>query len=72
MSVHESTLIQMIYSRDDAFGKQVYNAVHMPYLISLYFLGTVGCIALGFCVIRELHGKINDLFSPTPIDSSEQ
>ena len=67
-----STLIQMIYSRDDAFGKQVYNAVHMPYVMSLYSLGTVGCIALGFGVIRELHEKINDLFSLTPINSSEQ
>jgi len=67
-----STLIQVIYSRDDAFGKQVYNTVHMPYLMSLYSLGSVGCLALGFCLIRELHEKINGLFRLTPVESSKQ
>ena len=67
-----STLIQMIYSRDDALGKQVYHAVHMPYVMSLYSLGSVGCVALGFGVIRELHEKINGLLWLTPIEPSEQ
>ena len=54
------------------FGRQVYNAVHMPYVMSLYSLGTVGCLALGFCVIREIHEKINGLLGLTPVESSKQ
>jgi hypothetical protein len=67
-----SGLIQVIYSRDDSFGKQVYNSVHMPYLMSLYSLGSVGCLALGFCVIREIHEKINGLFGLTIVESPGQ
>ncbi len=64
--VGASSMIESMYSRTDATGSAIYNAVHMPYLQALYSYLGFGCIALGFGAIKEMHNKMTDLLQMTP------